>query len=75
MLIADILEFYAKVLPHLIPDRARNTNPVAWSERLQTGGDIDSVARYVVAVDDHVAEVDPDTKMKALLFVFHRFLR
>ena len=36
-------------------------------ERLEPGGDVDAIAKDVVAIDDHVAEIDADPQLETAL--------
>jgi hypothetical protein len=50
-----------------ISHHSRDANPTRLSERLQTSSDIHPVAKDVVFLNDHVAEVDADPKSNALV--------
>jgi len=51
----------------MVADRARDADAAGCGQPLQPRGDVDAVAINVVAVDDHVAEIDPDAKAQAAL--------
>ena len=63
-LVAEIFEFdIFQPLADLVAHRARNTNAARLGERFQTGGDIDTIAKDVVVLDNHIAEVDADAEL------------
>jgi hypothetical protein len=51
----------------VVVDRPRDQDAAWLGELLQAGGDVDAVAVDVLAVDDHVAEVDADAERKPVL--------
>src|SRR5918994_2115877 len=69
-LLAHIAENVRKLVANMIAHRAREANPAWLGQRLQSRGDIDAVAVDVVAVDDHVADIDPDAKFDAAVYWF-----
>jgi len=48
--------------PDLIPHRTRDANSARLRESLQAGSDVDGIAEEVVALNDDVADVDPDAE-------------
>ena len=63
-LVAEILEFDVfQSLADLVAHGARNTDAAGLGEHFQAGRDIDAVAKDVVVLDDHVAEIDADAKL------------
>jgi len=52
----------ATACPYLVVGRARYAQPSGIAEGFQTGGNIDAVAEDVVAIDDDVADIDPDAE-------------
>ena len=56
-----------ELVPDLIVDGLRNADCAGLGERFQPGGDIDAIAENVVAVDDHVAEIDADPELETAL--------
>src|SRR5439155_9058028 len=60
LLLAEIGEPDREFCPYLIPHRTGNANPARLRKSLQSGRDINSVAKEVVALDDDVADVDAD---------------
>jgi len=46
-----------ELVPDLVVDSVRNANRAGLGECLEPGGNVDAVAKDVVAVDDDVAEV------------------
>ncbi len=53
-----------ELVPDLLVDRLRNADGTGLGERLESGGDVDAIAEDVVAVDDDVAEIDPDPQLE-----------
>jgi hypothetical protein len=51
----------------MVADRARDADAPRRRQRLQPCRDVDAIAVNVVAVGDHVAEIDPDAKAQAAL--------
>jgi len=51
----------------MVADRARDADAARCRQPLQPCGDVDAVAINVVAIGDHVAEIDPDAKTQAAL--------
>ncbi len=51
----------------MVAHRARDADAARSRQPLQPHRDVDAVAINVVAVDDHVAEIDFDAKAQALL--------
>ena len=47
----------------VIVDGLRDADGTGLGERLEPGGDVDAVAENVVAVDDDVAEINPDPQL------------
>src|ERR1700733_3317705 len=61
-LLTEVSESYRELIPNLVVRRPRDTHAAGLAERFQTRGDIDAVTKYVVAVDDDIADVDADPK-------------
>ena len=49
-------EFVANLVAHHL----RDADAAGFGQRLKSRGDVDPVTVDVVAIDDHVAEIDPD---------------
>jgi len=62
-----VFESVRKPVADMVADRARDTDAAGCGQALQPCGDVDALAEDVVAVGDHVAEVDPDAKAQAAL--------
>src|SRR5262249_15558468 len=62
-LLAEIFEPRVEPAADLLAHRGGDTDAAGVGERLQPGGDVDAIAKNVVAVDDHIAEIDADTKL------------
>src|SRR5271166_695021 len=60
VLLAEIGEMRVDPAANVIVGRAGKTNPARLCDALEPRGDIDAVAKNVVALDEHVAEVDAD---------------
>ncbi len=58
--VAGILEPNVDPIADAFVDDGGNANAAGLGQRLQAGGDVDAIAVNVVALDDHVAEIDPD---------------
>jgi hypothetical protein len=65
--VARVLERVIDPVSHLIPDHPADANPAGIGQGFQPRRDVDPVAEDVVALGDHVAEVDPDPELDALL--------
>src|SRR5579871_386668 len=61
-LLTEVSKGYRELIPNLVVRRPRDTNAAGLAERFQTRGNIDAVTKYVVAVDDDIADVDADPK-------------
>ena len=75
MLLAEVLQHDAQILPDLVANRARDANAVQRGQRLQSRRDIDAVAGDIVAVADDVPEIDANAQMEPLGRVLVGFLR
>ena len=51
----------------MIVDLARDQHAAGLGEPLQPGRDVDAVAIDVIAVDDDIADIDPDAEHEALV--------
>ena len=56
-----------ELVPDLVINGLRNANCAGPGERFETGGDVDAITENVVAVDDHVTEIDPDPQLEAAI--------
>ncbi len=66
-LIAEILENKADRATHRFINVARDTDSAGVSESLHPCRDVDAPSVQVIALDDHVAEADTDSKLDTLL--------
>jgi hypothetical protein len=48
-------------------NRVGNKHPAGIGQRLDPCGDVDAVAIEIVTLDDHVAEIDADAKLDAVI--------
>jgi len=67
VLLAPIREPVRQLIANLVVDDAGNADPAGFGERFQACRDIDAIAKDVVAVGNHVAEIDTNAKPDALL--------
>jgi len=65
LLLAQILKDKGQPVAHLIVDRIGDEHSAGIGERLDPRSDVDAVAIEVVALDDHVAEIDADAQFDA----------
>jgi hypothetical protein len=52
----------------MVADGARDADPARYRQPLEPCGDVDAVAVKVVAISDHVAEIDADAEAQAAFF-------
>src|SRR5262249_3210331 len=57
----------SELVPDLVVYGLRDADRAGLGERLEPGGDVDAVAKDIVAVDDHVAEIDADPQLQPTL--------
>src|SRR5262249_9176556 len=62
-LLAEIFEFGVQSSADLVAHRGGDTDAAGLSERLQARGNVDAIAKDVVAFHDHVAKIDADAKL------------
>src|SRR5581483_12404358 len=67
-LLAEIGKGQRELVPDLLVGGARDADAAGFAQRLQPRGDVDAVAENVVAVDDDVADIDPDAEHDLLVF-------
>jgi hypothetical protein len=68
LLLAEIGEALLQTVAHLFVRRARQTNPARFANALEPHGDVNPVAHEIaVALLDHVAEMNADAKLDALV--------
>ena len=53
-----------QLLPDLLVDGLRDANRAGLGERLKPSGDVDAIAKYVVAIDDNIAKIDTDSQLE-----------
>ena len=66
-MLAEISEVHLSTVPQLISDSSRDADATWFTQCLQTTGDINSIAEYLVIFDHDVAHVDPDAHFQAEL--------
>src|SRR5207237_10632560 len=67
LLRTEVLEREAQLIQYLVADNSARADSPRFCHRLQPRGDIDAVAMNVVAINDDVADVDANTKVKTLM--------
>ena len=65
LLLAQILEDKGQPVAHVVVDRIGDEHPAGIGQGFDPRGDVDAVAIEVVALDDHVAEIDADAQFDA----------
>src|SRR5439155_170673 len=53
--------------PYLVVDGVRNANRTGLGERFEPRGDVYAIAEDIVAIDDDVAEIDPNPQLETTL--------
>jgi hypothetical protein len=66
-LIAHVLEREAQLVLDVVAHGARNADAAGFGQRLEPRRDVDAIAVDIVAVDDDVAEIDPDAEIDAAI--------
>src|SRR5215469_3647906 len=56
-----------ELVPDLVVNRLRDADGARMGESLKPGGDVDPIAEDIVAVDNHIAEVDADPKLETAI--------
>jgi len=67
LLFPDVLESVGEPVADMVANRARDAHAAGLRQNLQACCDVDAVAVDVVALDDYVAEIDPDPEVNALV--------
>src|SRR5580704_6629277 len=67
LLLAQILEDKGQPVAHVVMHRIGDEHAAGIGQGFDPGGDVDAVAVEVVALDDHVAEIDADAQFDAVL--------
>jgi hypothetical protein len=65
LLLAQILKDEGQAVANLIVDLETNTPPVSAS--LDPGRDVDAIAIEIVALDDHIGEIDADAQFDVVV--------
>jgi hypothetical protein len=66
-LLAHVVERVGEPIADVVADRARDADAARFGQPIQPRGDIDAVAVDVIAIDNHVAEIDADAEDDALI--------
>ena len=56
-----------ELIPDVLVHGVRDANSARLRQCLEPGGDVDSVTENIVAVDDHVPEIDADPQLEPAL--------
>src|SRR5215469_7054544 len=56
-----------KLIPDLVVDGLGDADGAGLGKRLEPGRDVDAIAKDIVAVDDHIAEIYPDPQLQAAI--------
>jgi hypothetical protein len=67
VLFASVLEAVRQLVAHLVADRARHADAARLSQTLKARRHVYAVAVYVAAVENDIAEVDPNPKLDPLI--------
>ena len=67
LLLAQILEDEGQPVAHVIMNGIGDEHPAGIGQGFDPGRDVDAVAIKVVALDDHIAEIDADAQFDAAL--------
>ena len=67
LLLAQILEDEGQPVAHVVVDRIGDEHPAGIGQGFDPRGDVDAVAIEVVALDDHIAEIDADAQLDAVV--------
>src|SRR5262249_45815026 len=57
-----------ELVPALVVHRLRDADGAGLGERLEPRGDVDAITENIVAIDDHIAKIDPDPQLQAALW-------
>src|SRR5580704_16478707 len=60
-LLSEVNELRLNPPPHMLVGRAGNAHAAGFRNALQAGGDVDAVAKDILALDKHVAEMNADS--------------
>jgi hypothetical protein len=64
-LLAEIIESEAELIEHLIADCRQDAGTADLSDVLESCGDVDAIAINVVAIYDHIADINAHTQLEA----------
>jgi len=64
-LLAEIFDRKIELPASLGDDRAGHADAAGFGQPFQPRGDVDAIAKQIIAVEDHVAEIDPDPELDA----------
>jgi hypothetical protein len=67
LLLAQILKEEGQPVAHVIMNRIGDEHPAGIGQGFDARGDVDAVAINVVVFDDHVAEIDADAQLDAVV--------
>ena len=66
-LLAHVLERAVELSAHLVVDLGGYADAAGLGERFQSGGDVDTLAVNILALDDDVTEIDANAQVNALV--------
>src|SRR5271170_6958975 len=72
LLFAQILKDKGQPVADVVMNRIGDEHPAGIGQGFDPCGDVDAVAIEVVALDDHVAEIDPDAQFDAVVRAYTR---
>ena len=67
VLLAEVFEVEWELIPYVFLDSPRDTDAARFCQTFQPRRDVDAVAVDLLAIDDHVAEVDTDAELHPAL--------
>jgi hypothetical protein len=53
-----------QLLPDVLVDGLRDANRAGLGKRLKPSGDVDAIAKYVVAIDNNIAKIDTNSQLE-----------
>ena len=73
--LAHVLNAIGYLVPDLVTCRPRNTDPAWFGMSLQPGGDVDAITMNVIALDNDVAQIDPNSELEVVRFGLRELLQ
>jgi hypothetical protein len=72
LLLAHVFEGVIELVAHLIAHHPADADPARLGQGFKTCRDVDPIAKDVVFLNDHIAEINADPKPDAPLFGYLR---